>query len=97
MLKCEMCSAKEGAPVRLSAGDTVPRQLYRCSSCKTIICNGCLHQEYIVQKRASRNPLKIFSDLISGTNSEMGFVQMQCPICNNVVDMDADRTAAEVT
>jgi hypothetical protein len=95
MQKCEVCSAKEGAPVRLPAGDTVPRQMYRCPSCKTVICNGCLRQEYVTPKKVSRNPLKIFSEMISG-NTDLGIVRSSCSICNAIVDLENDRVAVEV-
>jgi hypothetical protein len=93
MLKCEVCGAKEGAPVRLPAGDTVPRQLFRCPSCKTVLCNGCLRQESVIKKQASRNPLRLFAGLVLGANAS-GFVQMQCSICSTVVDLETDRLAA---
>jgi hypothetical protein len=94
MHRCEVCNAKEGASVRLPAGDTVPRQLFRCPNCNTVICNGCMRQEYVVA-RSSRNPLKIFAEVISGA-APTGYTETHCTICNTVMDLYANRIEAEV-
>jgi LSD1 subclass zinc finger protein len=53
-----------------------------------------MRQEYVVAK-SSRNPLKIFAEMISGA-PPAGYTEMRCTICNTVMDLYANRVEAEV-
>jgi hypothetical protein len=83
MSRCEICGAKAGAPVRLPAGDYVPRQLYQCPECKTIICTACMREEH-VHKRAG-----FFTRVVSliKDEAETYIAESKCSICNAPLDL----------
>jgi len=96
MSKCEVCGAKEGAPVRLPAGDTVARRLYKCPECKTIICNGCMRYEAEHGGKGhtserSRNPIRLLAGLKFGGQGTV-VAQARCSICNAALDLEANVT-----
>lgn len=97
MSKCEVCGAKEGVPVRLPAGDTVPRRLFQCPECKTIICNGCMRHEAEhggkgQTSERSRNPIRLLAGLKFGGQASTAVVQARCSICNAAMDLEANVT-----
>lgn len=91
MSKCEICGGKEGGPVKLPAGDLVPRQLLKCPQCKTILCNSCVRAatEEVSQKKRAFNLFKTLAEMWRGGAPVI--VQYQCSICNSILDFEANR------
>lgn len=95
MSTCDVCNAKAGSLVRLPIGDVVPRELYQCPNCKSIICNGCVrtdHELDVEEAKAARakKPMRIFAGLMGGGGYDVA-PSLRCPICSRSLDLEANR------